>query len=74
MRKDYEVRNKKMGGGMAKKRTMMKNGGLKMWAGVLSGVAKIKEELAKIHIFAFYTVRNRYSNNLCYVMAFILKL
>ena len=30
MRKDYEVRNKKMGGGMAKKRTMMKNGGLKM--------------------------------------------
>ena len=30
MRKDYGTRNKMMGGGMMKKRTMMKNGGLKM--------------------------------------------
>ena len=30
MRKDYGTRNKMMGGGMMKKRTMMKKGGLKM--------------------------------------------
>ena len=30
MRKDYGTRKKMMGGGMTKKRTMMKNGGLKM--------------------------------------------
>ena len=30
MRKHYETRNKMMGGGMMKKRTMMKKGGLKM--------------------------------------------
>jgi hypothetical protein len=29
MRKDYGVRKKMMGGGMTKKRTMMKNGGFK---------------------------------------------